>query len=418
MTSPAALVQQLRSVLDQLAGVELSTLAPDELQQHVVALQREQARVAVVAADAVPAWLASRAWRSGGTLRPELAIARDARRDRTRVKAELRRARVLASLPITRQAVLDGRISMDHVDLLVRHATKARFELFRQCEQWLVDRCVLNELFDDAARDVQYWAMWADDQLGVRREPSTPSTLYASQSETTGRVVLDGDLAAIDGAIVTDELGRLANEILHEDRRNGVRRTPAQRRAAALVRMATRSVNAAGPTARPLFEVVIGDETARHLCQLATGLVLHPEDLMPYFDTAAMQSFLFDAGHAVVGVSKQRTFRGALRRAIQVRDRRCRHRSVCPEPAVRCDVDHRTPAARGGPTSQFNGAAECMSHNRHPDLHGHPEPMPECDLTILDVMRAKARWAALRHLDVDDAGEEANAMLGPFTSLD
>ena len=38
--------------------------------------------------------------------------------------------------------------------------------------------------------------------------------------------------------------------------------------------MATRSVNATGVTARPLFEVIVGDETARHLCQLASGAVL------------------------------------------------------------------------------------------------------------------------------------------------
>lgn len=417
MTSPASLVQQLHDLLDQLTGVDLGSLCADELHRYMVAMQREQARMAIIAADAMSPWQTSGAWRSGGTLRPELAVARDARRDRAKVRDELRRARVLASLPITRQAVLDGRLSMDHVDLLVRHATKARFDLFLRCEQWLVDRCTRNDLFDDAARDVRYWAMWADDQLGVRREPSSPSTLYASQSETTGRVVLDGDLAAIDGAVVTDELGRLANEILHEDKRAGVQRTPAQRRAAALVRMATRSVNAHGPTARPLFEVVIGDETARHLCQLASGVVLHPEDLEPYFDTAAMQTFLFDAGHAVVGVSRQRTFRGALRRAIQIRDRRCRHRSVCPEPAVRCDVDHRTPAARGGPTSQFNGAAECIPHNRHPDLHGHPERLPERDITVLDVMRAKARWTALRcdGSESDDA-QGVSSVLGPFAS--
>ncbi|MFZ4720700.1 MAG: HNH endonuclease, partial [Ilumatobacteraceae bacterium] len=143
-----------------------------------------------------------------------------------------------------------------------------------------------------------------------------------------------------------------------------------------------------------------GDETARHLCQLASGTVIPPEDLAEHLDHAVMQAFLFDGTNTVVATSSKRTFTGALRRAVLVRDKRCTHPSVCPTPAGECDVDHRRPAARGGPTNQFNGAAECPTHNRHPDLHGHPEPMPERALTMLDQFRVKARWA-VRRLDTE-----------------
>ncbi len=422
MSSSATLVEQMHQLIDQLAALDPASLRADEQRQLVMALQRETTRLAVVTADALAPWQESGVWRAGGTLRPELAIARDARRERLAARHDLHRARVLAVLPLARQAALDGRLSIDHVDLLVQHFTKVRADLFRRCEQWLVDRCASRDLFDDAARDVRYWAMWADDQLGIRRDPSAPSTLYASRSEVTGEVLLDGHLNPVDGDIVMRELQRLADELRLQDRRDGVERTPAQRRAAALVRMAARSVNAEGATARPLFQVLIGDETARHLCELATGIVVTPEDLAPHIDTAVMQTFLFDARHSVLGVSRQRTFRGVLRRAIQVRDRRCQHKSVCPTPASECDVDHRTPAARGGPTSEINGRMECRTHNRHPDLHGHPEPLGEREVTILDVMRATARWAALRDLDCDldrdDVGEAGTQVLGPFTPTD
>ena len=42
---------------------------------------------------------------------------------------------------------------------------------------------------------------------------------------------------------------------------------------------------------------------------------------------------------------RRRFFRGALRRAIEVRDRRCTHPSGCDVPAERCDIDHIVPLA-------------------------------------------------------------------------
>ena len=125
------------------------------------------------------------------------------------------------------------------------------------------------------------------------------------------------------------------------------------------------------------------------------------DDLAGHIDTAVMQAFLFDGPTTIIAVSQQRTFRGALRKAIQVRDRRCQHRSVCPSPAVDGDVDHRQPAARGGPTSQWNARMQCWSHNRDPDLHDNDEPQPERHLTILDEIRCRIRWALLRDQDND-----------------
>lgn len=86
-------------------------------------------------------------------------------------------------------------------------------------------------------------------------------------------------------------------------------------------------MNATGVTPRPLFQVIVGDETARHLCELASGAIVHPTELVPHIDGAVMERFLFDGPSTIISKSNQRTFTGALRRAIQVRDRRCKHRS-------------------------------------------------------------------------------------------
>jgi len=407
MTSPAELVQQLHDVVEQLLAMPDAALPAGEAQDFVVAVQRERDRLAVAAADAMAPWEASRMWEADGTLRASLALGRDARCDHRLAANELRRARLLVQMPLTREAVVAGRLSMDHVDLFVRYCGGARFQLFLQHEAALVDTCTGLALFDDARRAVQYWAVLADDELGRAPRSPRPSALYRSREHDTGELRLGGRLEAVDGEIVANELTRLMGEIAGDDRRNGIRRTTAERRAAALVRMATRSSGSAGVPARPLIEVIVGVETAARLCQLASGTVVQPEQLAGLLDTAMLESFLFDGTHTVLGVSRRRTFTGALRRAIKVRDLRCQHPSVCPTPAAECDIDHRTPAARGGPTSQFNGQPECIPHNRLPHLHDHHTTgRPERDITWLDGLRARLRWMHLRDLELDDAAYE------------
>jgi hypothetical protein len=302
---------------------------------------------------------------------------------------------MLERLPVVRAAVLDGRLSVDHVDLLVKVASPARMELLVAHQELLVAQLAGLSLFDEARRTVRYWADHADDVLGRDRPRSAPSTVYLSRLADSGEAILNGCLAAVDAEIVTGELDRLMVEIRREDRADGVTRTRSQCRAAALVRMASRSVNATGVTARPLFQVVVGDETARRLCELASGTVVHPVDLLPHVDSAVMEVFLFDGPSTVIAKTSKRLFTGALRRAIQVRDRRCQHASGCPVPAVRCDVDHRRPAVRGGPTSQFNGHVECVAHNRFADLHDDPVEAPERRIDRLDAIRCRLRWSYL-----------------------
>ncbi|QXC61401.1 HNH endonuclease [Aquihabitans sp. G128] len=61
--------------------------------------------------------------------------------------------------------------------------------------------------------------------------------------------------------------------------------------------------------------------------------------------------------------TRTRAFPGALRRAIEVRDRHCTHPG-CTVPAERCDVDHIVEWSSGGDTTQANGRLLCPAHNR------------------------------------------------------
>jgi hypothetical protein len=161
---------------------------------------------------------------------------------------------------------------------------------------------------------------------------------------------------------------------------------------------------------RPLFTVLLGDDTLSQLCETAAGHVVPPTTLSPYLDAADLEVVLFDGPSTVVGVSRRRSFLGAVRRAIEVRDRHCQHPSGCDVPAEECDVDHIIPYIDGGPTDQFNGRLECSTHNRHADRHDNDaQPLPPRELTFLDEIRARLRWQYFRQQrnQPDDPDEPA-----------
>ena len=153
--------------------------------------------------------------------------------------------------------------------------------------------------------------------------------------------------------------------------RDGIVRTLQERMAAALVEMAIRSqtVPKHGKRPEPLVCTLAGEATIEHLCELTTGLVLAPDLIVPHLGRSQVQTFIFDGADRVIAASPTRTFRGMLRRAIQVRDRHCQHPSGCDEPIIHCDVNHRIRYAAGGVTEEAGGDLECESHNRKSALH-------------------------------------------------
>lgn len=99
------------------------------------------------------------------------------------------------------------------------------------------------------------------------------------------------------------------------------------------------------------------------------GIDLTPGTAARWLTEADVERIVFDSPSRVVDVGTQRRFfRGALRRAIEVRDRTCFHPS-CDEPPERPQVDHIDQAAHGGPTTQINGRWACGFHNRRRNQH-------------------------------------------------
>ena len=240
--------------------------------------------------------------------------------------------------------------------------------------------------FTSFERVVDYWKQLADPDgaEGDDEKRRGRRDVYLEQSfggMWLGKITLD----PISGAIVGGELERLEQEMFEADwaeakERLGfepavadLSRTPGQRRADALVEMASRSQTAplGGRRPAPLFSVTLDYELLRgRVCELADGTVVSPGALLPWLTEAYLERVVFAPGRRVEVSETARLFSGATRRAIELRDRECQH-VMCDTRAASCQVDHIIPFRDGGPTVEENGRMLCGFHNR---LRNGPAP--------------------------------------------
>jgi hypothetical protein len=96
-------------------------------------------------------------------------------------------------------------------------------------------------------------------------------------------------------------------------------------------------------------------------CETMSGHRIDPASAAVAAIIGHVRSVLFNAGQASIS-TKSRLFRGGLKDLLNIRDRHCVHPG-CSIASTRCESDHATPFARGGTTSEANGAPRCDSHN-------------------------------------------------------
>ncbi len=407
MVNVAALLENdLHQLVDDLSSADLSQLSSTELQDAALRIQKERHRLGALAAQIIQRWDASGVWAADGSRTAATRLSRETKCSVQGARTEIRRARQSRLMPQAVAAVVNEDLSLDHLDLLGKALTPQRRDRFTQDESLLVGHCTTLR-FADAVTALNYWCQRADAQAatdagddvdsGSDQSGSGPTITGQVHASTTfqGNLVISGDLDPVRGQIFLQELTRLEREIYLADEEAGITRSTSQRQAEALTVMATRSATAPadGRKPRPLFTVLLGDQSFRHLCELANNTVLPPSHLGRWLAEADMETVLFDGPSTVISVSQKRVFTGALRRAIEVRDRRCTHPSVCDVPVDKCDVDHIIPVAKDGPTSQFNGRMQCPTHNRNRAKHDHgAQPFPVRPVTILDQIRGRLKW--------------------------
>ena len=369
----------LTAVIEELLGVDPGGLDDASLHDAVVTVERLTSRLAAARARLVSHWDARCVWAADRSRSAGACLARDVHCAPSTARAEVRRARKLRAMPGTRAAFESGELSMDHVDALCAVNHEPLCELFARDEALLVEEG-RRLTFDDFHRVVQHWRNIADDDAAEDRADRHQQGRYLRTAATLeGMLDLQGRLDPINGAIFKGELDRLERELFEADwaaarREHGDQarpehlvRTAAQRYADAIVEMARRS--AAMPPdarrARTLLTVLVGYETFKgRVCELADGTVLTPGQVAATLTDADIERIVFDTPSRVIDVgTRTRCFTGALRRAIEVRDRHCTHPG-CTVPAERCQIDHIIEHTAGGPTTQTNGRLLCAHHNR------------------------------------------------------
>jgi hypothetical protein len=226
-----------------------------------------------------------------------------------------------------------------------------------------------------------------------------------------GGVHVSAFLPRVAGTAFYDEFHRLERQMFERDLAEARRlhgddalahlpRTGAQRGADVMVLMAERSATApaGGRKPAPLFTVLLGYETfAGRVCELEDGTVVHPSELREFLAEAEIERVVFDSPKRVIEVGERtRFFTGALRRAIQVRDRHCQDPAGCDEPITRSEVDHKEEFEDGGLTTQENGELKCGVHNRRKNrMKRRGPPNRRSAQQRLDELRRRLTAAAL-----------------------
>src|ERR671912_1079795 len=354
-------LQQVVSALDALVEADPGQLAEGAA---VVGLHRQLERLEAVATRAVGAFEREHEWEVAGARTASSWLAVECSLPVRVARRRVHVGRALRDLPVAEAAWLEGAVSGSAVGLLADARTEVTADAMARDEAMLVDhaRRLSHGSF---AKALAYWRQRADpDGVEDDAEALRAGRRVHLSSTYEGRWALDGVFDPVGGEIVANALRRVEEQLFRSDwaearaehgdatTKEHLARTPAQRRADALVELARRAgATTDGRAPEPLFTVHVDHETLLgRICELASGTVVTPGSLLPWLDQAVIERVVFDGSDRVLGMGKRRRFfTGAERRAVEVRDRQCTNR-WCEEPTERCEVDHVVPWALGGPT--------------------------------------------------------------------
>ncbi|MDQ3306644.1 MAG: HNH endonuclease [Actinomycetota bacterium] len=308
----------------------------------------------------------------------------------------VRMAKRLRSLPVTSAAFLDGTLSGGQVKAIVVNVSDKTTERFAEQEAELVP--ILAPLAaGDVAVAMRQWKALAEDSLDDDDDKGEAESSLHLSSLLEGRWRLDGDLGALDGEMLATAL-RLASAKDAE----GEVRTPAQRRAAAMVDICSffleRHDHPAGSRHRPHVNVIVKleDLEAGRGAEFADGVVVDGPSLASLVCHSVMHRVLMSGSSILDYGTATRTISANLYNALVVRDRHCRFGSGkklpglfptdtstgsslkcpgsffsappgCDRPADWCDCHHIVHVEDGGATCPSNCALLCRRH--HVRLH-------------------------------------------------
>jgi len=303
-------------------------------------------------------------------------------------------ARRLRRLPLVAAALLAGRITECQVRTVVRCGNPRTQDALARDEAEFVEWA---ETFShrDFERLAHAW-LQVNDPDGARPRPGPRS--HVSLSDTfQDWTRIDGGFDPADGIPFRTEARRLADQIFHEDQAADPfdphkTRTPAERMAAALVRMAERSAalrdrdgRDQDATIRPrradiavtvdldVLEAALRDDRQPSLdrllrpARLPDGTPLPAWLLAQWACDSQLGRILMNGDSLPLDVGRAfRTATPAQRRALIARDRGCIVPG-CDCPPIWTDAHHVQPWEHDGPTNLDNLVLVCRRH--HTQIH-------------------------------------------------
>ena len=289
-------------------------------------------------------------------------------------RRDVKLAKALEAMPLVRAALEDGSVSSSAVQVLAE-ARGANPEAFVASEETLLEAARIHTV-KDLGRVCAYWrvacereraVVAAEDPLFARRRLHVSPTVF-------GMVRIDGDLDPETGETLLTALRSVEDAWARSSEATGNEdRTGSQRRADALGEVCRghldRSDRPVVARERPHLAVTVplaaltggdGDGAAEldHVGPVGAGLARRLAcDASVTRVVLGPRSEPLDVGRRTPVVPP------AIRRAVIVRDRRCRF-PACDRPQSWCDAHHVRHWADGGETALNNLVLLCRRHHR------------------------------------------------------
>ncbi len=387
----------LCEAMDIAAKVDFAACTPRDRRHALRQLARVDAQLMALQADVADAYDGQRDWAGFGFASPAAGVRETARVPMTTARQWVGLGRAMRTMPLVRQALADAEITPSHAQRLRASATRPQFGDWG--EAFLLEQAQVLR-WKDWLTVVDRFEQYADDE-NQPSEPPDPEalpdhgTVQVSELPDGGEVIARLDKVGYEA--VEEVLHRIEQELFREEWKRlvdehglaattSMMTTKAQRRARALVEMATRAATAPKDGKRPLPALVLHMDPdtfdralarllevdpppplgTAFMCELDSGRTIAPDEALRLALHGTVRRLVYESPSHVLDYGRDvRLFTGALRQAIIHAARTCAAEG-CEVRASRCEIDHVVPwGAARGETEASNGRPLCRTDHRH-----------------------------------------------------
>ncbi|MFN8025316.1 MAG: DUF222 domain-containing protein [Acidimicrobiia bacterium] len=353
---------------EKLEAEERALWSSAALSDRMLALGAEVERLQAEFVRLTAEWNAAGAWGADGFVSPGSWLTANAHMAKPAAGRLLRSARHVRRFAATGEALADGTVTAEKVELLARSA-RHREKFYERDEQVLLD--VARRL---SARDLELvlrtWCQLADDEQANGDADKAFDRVHLDIANSALGSALAGSLDPQGTALVTKAL-----DLIEPPDVNGgpdLPRTLSQRRGEGLVKLAQyylhqRGASAAGRSVANVQAVFTpqGDDVPIEWRRSAIeGFGPVPVSTIERLVCEACVGWIvIDRHREVLDMGRRsRTVTPAQRRAVVVRDEHCQHPG-CRAAADWCDVHHLVEWEWGGATDLDNLVLLCRRHH-------------------------------------------------------